>query len=421
MKLSPSICIDLGAAFTKIAARSKPKETSLLLTDQGQDEEYQICIPSLAANRVGTDAWAFGWEVLDYEESETIKLHQNWKSHLFDGEKLDRYFDLSDDDEAQRFLMANDPHYQSLACCREFLKSIKQDLIPLLLGQHRQFKKLVVEEFDTYICVPDFALNSHAGTTIEHLMENAGFTNHGNFCISEPKASLIGILTEGQNHVNRNHTPNISFMFRELDLLKKLTVEEDSILFLDVGAFTADFALTNLHRDKADVLDESPSASHPLGIFKLDEMVQAAAGPEFRDLLNNAAPIFREHYHQQAYSEDFDSEADGQTVHLRDGTEINRGIIDQCIDEFTRTIINTCRSFLQEHNKGNIYAAVLTGGGSMCSRITSRIAEGVSEFDIPIIRAHRDANTKNLDPIAKELVRGSSAIGGTSVLYAFRE
>jgi hypothetical protein len=143
-------------------------------------------------------------------------------------------------------------------------------------------------------------------------------------------------------------------------------------------------------------------------------MVQESI-PEFKALLTRAAPIFREHFHRQAYSGDSNDD-----IHLRDGTQISRPAVEESIDQFTGEIVKACGDFIQEHTDGNIYAAVLTGGGSMCSQISSRIAKGISKYNIAIIRAHRGANTENLDPIAGELVRGSSAIGGTSVLYAFK-
>jgi len=418
MKLLPSLCIDLGSAFTKIGVRAEPNQTSQLLMDRGQEAAYQICIPSLAANKVGTNRWAFGWEVLDYQETDTIKLHQNWKARLFDIDKVDLAYDIPIDgkmDEAEKFLIANDPFHQALACCREFLKSIKTDLLPLLLGQHQQYKGIRVEDFDTRICVPEFVLNTAIGKVMETIMSEAGFKTRNQFCISEPKASLIGVLTEGQNHVDKKGVPNISYMFRELELLRKLTKGGHGIFFLDVGAFTTDVALSNFHQNSSGRLDQSPSASLPLGLFKLDEMVQSALGKEFANTMKTSSPKFREHFHFKAYSGEV---AEGDIM-LTDGTTLPVAPINKCVDEFAAAIDKGVKAFLKVHRKQNIYAAVLTGGGSLCSRISSRIAKNLEAYEIPILSAHRNDGIRNLETISEQLIRGSSAIGGTSILYSF--
>ncbi len=418
MNIQPSLCIDLGSAFTKIAVRTELNQTSQLLMDRGQETVYQICIPSLAANKIGTNRWAFGWEVLDYKETETIKLHQNWKARLFDIDKVDLTYDIPIDgkmDEAEKFLIANDPFHQALACCREFLKSIRADLIPLLLDQHLQYKGIRVEDFDTHICVPEFVLDTSIGKVMETIMAEAGFKTQNQFCISEPKASLIGVLTEGQNHVDKGGLPNISYMFRELELLRKLTVGGHGIFFLDVGAFTTDVALCNFHQNSTGHLDQSPSASFPLGLFKLDDMVQSALGKDFANTLRNSSPKFREHFHLKAYSGD----AVSGNIMLQDGTTLPVAQIDKCIDEFAAAIDKSVKAFLKVHKKQKIYAAVLTGGGSLCTRLTSRIAKAMDEYNIPILSAHREEGIQNLATISEQLIRGSSAIGGTSILYSF--
>ncbi|MDF1751151.1 MAG: hypothetical protein P1U89_00090 [Verrucomicrobiales bacterium] len=423
MKISPSICIDLGAAFTKISIRANPNDTSILLGDPGQVGDYQICIPSLALHRVSTDSWLFGWELLDldpssFKNSDDIKIYQNWKKNLFPADQ-EAAFDIGTDDEISKetkeFLLENDPHQQAITCCREFLTALGQELLPLLINQHPQFKSLTVDKFKTQICVPEFVLNTKSATLIEKIMEEAGFKNKRTFCISEPKSSLIGVLTEGQNYVNGDGTPNINYMFREFELLEKLTSKGEAIFFLDIGAFTTDLALTNLDKRSRKEIREAPAASYPYGIFKLDDMVMAALGVEFRELIRNSEASFRENFHRIAYGGD-----ESDTIILRDGTELDNQLIANCLDEFAAAIIESCESFLSEFRTGDIDIAVMTGGGTVCSRIANRIANGLSQFDIKVIRAHQGANVKNLDPISRELVRGSSAIGGTSILYALR-
>ncbi|MDF1811010.1 MAG: hypothetical protein P1V20_02315 [Verrucomicrobiales bacterium] len=405
MKILPSLCIDLGAAFTKIAIRANQNDTSILLGDPGQSGDYQICIPSLALQRVSTNSWLFGWELLDldpaiYLESDDIRIFQNWKSNLF---------------PAPGSGISVEEHQQAITCCREFIRALGGELIPMMLTLHPQFQNLKLADFEAHICVPEFVLDSGQAKIIDEIMAHAGFRKHGSYCISEPKSSLIGILTEGQNYLNNDGTPNVNYMFREFDLLEKLTSNEESVLFLDIGAFTTDFALTSLDGKHRAKVNEAAAASYPYGIFELDRKVILALGDDFMKLIDESEASFRENFHRFAYNCAEDDE-----IILRDGTELDNSAIGKCIDHFANSIITSCEEFLKKYQSGNIEIAVLTGGGTICSRISSRIASALDRFDILVVRAHENANVSSLDPISSELVRGSSAIGGTSVLYSLK-
>ena len=63
---------------------------------------------------------------------------------------------------------------------------------------------------------------------------------------------------------------------------------------------------------------------------------------------------------------------------------------------------------------------MLTGGGSLPSRIADRIVIGLEQMRYPLLKAHRNlkANEIPVETLDDHLVRGASAVGGTSVLLA---
>ncbi len=425
---SPALCIDLGASFTKIAIRTESDGQSILLQDHrlmtGRGEEdNRFCFPSVVAHNQRTKQWAFGWEASDYRQSEDILILQDWKSVLFHEKFLEEFFDPEIDgevDPVQIFLKTRDPYFIALACAQHYLQWLADEQIPYLLSQHATMEHLTVSDFETRVCVPDFVLGTGAGQTIERLMANAGFENCDVFCISEPKSSLIGILTEGRNQLTSKGKINNAAMFGDHSLLNSLSNNQNSVLFLDIGSFTTDMALAQFSNFRSQHLAKSPAASYPLGMYRLDSMILKALPKELEHSVNlNNLPA-TEKFHRAVYNESkLRQFSKSENLTLGDGTEIPLSVVETCLDEFVAAIMVAMRSFLNRHKRSKIHSVVLTGGASLPSRISDRIVAGIEELDFPLLRGHFGlaATTIPVDPIKQELVRGASAIGGVSILY----
>ncbi len=426
-----SLCIDIGASFTKVAVKLDTNESSWLLRDKTRqtrsgEESQQFCFPSIVAYSLRAKRWAFSWDASELNASADLLVLQDWKSVLFHERYLDEEYDPAldgDVDPIQIFLEKQDPYFIAYACAEQFLHWLYDVHIPRLFAQYDELKDLSPGDFDTRICVPDFVIGRNAGKTIERLAYDAGFFSSEFFNISEPKSSLIGILTEGRNQQLAGGAINQSAVFGDRKLFDQLSNSEDAIFFLDIGSFTTDVALANFKRFRSNQLAKSPAGSLPLGIYKLDHTIQQALPEDVatRIDLNNLPAT--EKFHRTAYNENRFDHSDSDVILLDDGTEIPLEIIDSCIDDFVDAIIEYCSFFLKRYQRGKTRAIVLTGGGSIPTRISQKLVNGLEVFKFPLLRAHPNiGQTKlNVDPISEELVRGASAIGGNSVLLALED
>jgi hypothetical protein len=178
-------------------------------------------------------------------------------------------------------------------------------------------------------------------------------------------------------------------------------------------------ALANLNRFRSNQLSKSPAQSVPLGIYKLDSMIRSDLPEEVSAKINLNNLPSTERFHRTVYNENRMNFDQRDVVSLEDGTEIPMAVINNCLDEFTQGIIFAVNRFLQRYKLGNVQAAILTGGGSLPTRISDRIVKGIEHLNFPILRAHKNISPTrtHIDPIDQELVRGASAIGGNSVLF----
>lgn len=426
MQDKPALCIDLGASFTKIAIRTSPNEPSQLLRDYdlmtGAGEvDNQFCFPSATAHNIEKRSWAFGWETTDYQQSENILMLQDWKSVLFHEKYLEEYYDPDIDgdvDPVKIFLQKRDPYFIALACAQNYLKWLHDEQIPRLLSQNPELSDYKLSDFTSKICVPDFVIDTGAEVTIERVMEEAGFDNPDIYCVSEPTSSLIGVLTGGLNYLNDDDSINQAVMFGDVGIVDKLSNQGNSVLFLDIGSFTTDIALADFSHLNSVSLSKSPTASYPLGMYKLDSMIQSSL-PEDVVNLNNLPDT--EKFHRAVYNESaMNQYSSSDSISLLDGTEIPLEIVSKKIDDFCRAIMSACDLFVSTHNKGTIHTVVLTGGGSLPSRIADRIVIGLEQMQFPLLRAHKNLIAAEIpvETLDDTLVRGASAIGGTSILLA---
>lgn len=406
MSLPPSLCIDLGASYTKIAYRELPGATSHLLTQSDLPDEHHFCIPSVAARSTTRDAWVFGVEAMDLRSGPRVEVFQDWKSDLFlPEEERGIGFDVLDDtsDEVRTLLIERTPSLRALDVATRFLRWLHDEQLPEMLAEHPRYREAEVQ-----LCVPDFVLDDPLAPRLEALMRAIGFRNEGSFTLSEPKANLIGILTEGQNALTQSGGINVGAMVGDAAVLRSLARPDQAVLLVDVGAFTTDLALASLHRTDAPGT-EDPAHSARLGVRRLDDWILEAARPEARARIDGSAAE-REHFHRMAFGPQPRVEEFGLSVDHVEAT----------LKRFTDEILAVVDTFLAENPDDHLFSAVLTGGGSNIRGIANRLAAALGQRDIQALHAPGSIDAPHhlrRYALGPELVRGASAIGGCSILY----
>jgi len=405
MTIPPSLCIDLGASFTKVAYRDSPDATSRLLQDAGLPDDHHFCIPSVAARSVATDAWVFGTEAMDLKAGPRVEVYQNWKAELFDPDR-EVTFDVLDDvdDDVRKVLLEGDRTLRALDVATRFLRWLHDVQIPAMLPG------VDPASVETQLCVPDYILDDPLAMRLEGILADVGFRNSSTFTLSEPKANLIGVLTEGANALTRVGRPNPAVMFGDTAVLKRLASPGQAVLIVDVGAFTTDFALAGFTQD-VDGFAQEPSQSMAHGIRKLDDWLLADAPKVDRDRVNSSAAE-REHFHATIHG--------GIAGPRPEEFGLTQPAVDGTVERFTRVILDEIESFVAAHEPEGLVAAVLTGGGSNVRGIANRLATALYERDIATLHAPKDTDApldRVMYGLRPELVRGASAIGGASILY----
>jgi hypothetical protein len=410
---SSALCIDLGAAFTKVAYREDANSAAHLLRHPDLDfDEHRFCIPSVAARNTETDRWVFGAEAMGLRSGPRVEVYQNWKADLFRGEDdpelgLGQLEDATP--EAARLLMERFPQLRALDVASRFLRWLHDEQIPDMLG-HQRFRAAQVQ-----LCVPEFVVGGPLASRTEQLMEAAGFRNRGCFTLSEPKANLVGVLTEGENRLTRAGNPNLAAMFGDASVLRALAQPDHAVLFLDVGAFTTDFALANFAKRRGAGFEEDPCASATLGVRLLDDLILREAPAAVRERVASG-PAERESFHAAVHG--------GEQHFLgADPLEpfgLTPAAVDAALAEFTGAILEETTRFLADHGDEHVYAVVLTGGGNNIPGIANRLAAALGTTDLHALYAPAATAAPlhlTRHALRQELVRGASAIGGASILF----
>lgn len=413
MSYPPSLCIDLGASFTKVAYRPRPDATTHLLKDPDLTYDTgRFCIPSVAARNKATGVWVFGAQAMDLRGGGRVEVFHNWKADLFVPPE-ERTADVSvlegASPEVSELLLDAHPHLRAMDVAARYLCWLYDEQLPAMLGSN-EFTRAQVQ-----LCVPEFVRDDASFMAIlDRVMAWAGFRNSGGYALSEPRANLVGILTSGHNIVARSGRPDLGAMLGDADILRALSKPDQTVLFVDIGAYTTDLALVSLALHQGGGFTDAPSRSARLGVRHLDELVLAEAVPEERAAVEASAQE-RETLHDK-YS----------TTHFAGGDPfaiygLSTEGVDRCTETFAAKVLREIRSLLDECTTTVPFAAVLTGGGCNIPAVGNRVAGALAElgvrwFHVPEGIVAPPSAMRNV--LRDELVRGASAIGGASILFA---
>lgn len=409
MSLPDSLCIDLGASFTKVAYRPAPDATTHLLTDGDLRDEHHFCIPSVAARSVERDAWVFGPDAVELRPGPRVEVFQNWKADLFASGEDGVDFSMLDDTSAEvrQLLLQRVPSLRALDIAQRYLRWLHDTQIPRMLG-HERFREAEVQ-----LCVPDFVLDSPLAHRLDRMLASIGFKNDGAYTLSEPKANLIGVLTEGRNPRTASGFPNLGAMFGDAEVPRQLAQPDQAILIVDIGAFTTDLALASFAHHAGDAFDDDPAMSTRLGVRLLDAWVLEGAPADARERVVQGsaddAHTFRVTVH-----------GDGPRPARPEAYGLSAGQVDAAVGRFTGSILQAIDTFLAGEERAAVHAVVLTGGGANIRGVSNRLAQALAERGTTML--HAPTSTDAPGQVRKyalgpELVRGASAVGGCSILY----
>jgi len=418
--MSRIICIDFGSAFTKVAVRIDLNKPSPIITDERlSSDPLKFCIPTLAAKSTRSDGvkWAFGPDASTQSPSEQITVFRNWKSQLFGSRKPER--------------AVKEATVKYFEWLREFLATpcSKVGLKDLSVVPAR-------------ICVPDFSVHGRSNDDfspteqfLQDALREAGWLpDDDRPVVTEPQSNIIGIYTQGANATSPpgaskgKKTINFMRMFKRggyFSALKDASTGYSeatihSVLVLDIGAYTSDFAHIEFDLTDAKAPPQITSSSLVAGIQQLDESVvkrlpksKAAA---FESLNQNA----REAMKRAIYSEATSYKLPGN---LTVGADKERGLIQECVDHFAEKVEAGLAKFILQNKIGQLNEVFLTGGGNMIPTINSCLEKSVRKMDLSTSLVHsltghaQSHPTYYYDVLGPLHGRGSSGLGGASVYF----
>ncbi len=425
--LPPSLCIDLGSAYTKIGFRETPfSQARLLQLEELNLDDQHVCVPSVAAWRERDDRWVFGIDAADLVEGNGIRVYRNWKADLFpDGERSVNPWDLLGEDphEGLRDGPGSYARARNVAC--RYLAWLRQDLVPRMIPGV-DLSKAVLR-----LCIPEFAMFSPHAAEMDRMLEAAGWHNPASFCSSEPMSNLTGALTQGHNAILEpkpgKFFADIPKMFARSHLLEMVAacqegdegdVSEYATLIIDVGAYTTDFGLISIDLTGHGFFPISENHSVPLGVHELDRRVVEVLPEPLGAAVSRFSGREWERFHRVVYTDDREWGLPGGGV--VNGSQEERARIANVIAQFAAQIATGLNDFLEQYRPPAIQEVILTGGGNNIPELAQRLRKalaswGVATFYLP--KAGLPLNGSRQVEIVPSVVRGASAVGGASVLF----
>ncbi|MBW3629010.1 MAG: hypothetical protein KY464_06895 [Gemmatimonadetes bacterium] len=441
MKNRTVLSIDLGSAYTKLAIRRDWHDESQLLRELPlATPEVDFCVPSVVT-RVETGRatqWLTGAAAATQPPADGVTIYRYWKARLFSEhpEEQASHDSLGPPGEGHDL-----DDYEEVAVA--FFRGLKRSL-------EREPFALDLANTSVRVCIPKLETYHGAEARIIHILERAGVRPaRGRATVYEPESNACGVLTRGRNATW--FPPRVSFMpspGRALQLRDMLEPEglleafrrvsgSFGVLVIDIGGFTTDFGYVKFDTSFSSDDWQRPEivqSSYELGIRELDHAIYESLGPEAREAVEALSSSEWDAHKARLYR--------GETVALTrpGGASVPLGkgrgaeSIAAAIAAFAQRVTRARDQFREDYVRGPINAQTLTGGGAMIPRIRQALARALSaderiqvsdlldpdeprrtlmqrdgHVDEPVLHARAGRNL--------ELVRGGSAIGGSSVFF----
>jgi hypothetical protein len=299
------------------------------------------------------------------------------------------------------------------------------------LRQPCEAQGIDITQVPVRVCVPAFPANQSpafldAQEYLAEILDAVGWKLHpSDPVIVEPLANAIGVLTGG---VNRTWVPqkpkgaprdiNLREMFGDGAILQAWKGRSHVVLVLDVGAYTADFALIKF-LPEGEEREVILTGSHPLGIVQeLDQRVRQELMPEQAEVVAGLSVGQMEVFRKTVYDENRPVRFGGKaTVERKQLEAIQRCVVRYAADIVT--YLNQC--FVGHADK--IQELVLTGGGNNIRAIREVFRKHLTPRGLQVLHSVSTngslVRTDTFHPLGQELARGGSAIGGTSIYFDY--
>lgn len=440
MKNRRLVSIDLGSAYTKLAIRRDWNGESELLRDLPlASGEVDFCVPSVVARveRRGGTRWMIGAAAAAQPPGAGIRIFRYWKARLFATGPAAR---VSRDEMGQAPQGDASDDYEQVAV--QFFRGLRVSL------EHSPYGGDVTGSA-VRVCVPRIDAGDTDGR-VRHILEAAGWRPAlGRVTVYEPESNACGMFTRGRNATwyppAAPFTPRAG---RSLHLVKMLEPEgllqalrrmsgSFGVLVIDIGGFTTDFGYVEFDTSFSSDDWHRPQIiqqSYELGIRELDQAIYDSLDEDAQRQIRGLSP----------------GEWDALKVDLYRGVPVTLGSaggrprtigggndggrMGTALRSFAERVIAVRDTFIRDHVRGPINAQTLTGGGSMIAPLHRAVVQALATdpdarvYDL--LDEHEPRETLasrggRVDAAAveararrnQELVRGGSAIGGSSVFF----
>lgn len=437
MKNRRLISIDLGSAYTKVAIRRDWNAGSDLLRNLPlASDEVDFCVPSVVA-RVeagGKTRWTIGAAAGALTAGDGVRIFRYWKARLFSTDSQAR---TRRDEMGQSSDTYSSDDYEQVAV--EFFRGLRESLEQSPYGGD-------VAASAVRVCVPKIDAADMDGR-VGSILDAAGWRPaHGRVTVYEPESNACGMFTRGRNATwyppAAPFTPRAG---RSLHLMKMLEPEgflqalrrmsgSFGVLVIDIGGFTTDFGYVQFDTSFSSEDWHRPrivQQSYELGIRELDQAIYESLDEDAQREIRRLSP----------------TEWDALKVDLYAGAPVTLGSVRgkprrlgdrertaAALRGFAERVITVRDTFLRDHVDGPINAQTLTGGGSMIAPLHRAVVQALAADEHTQVYDLLDQDEprrtlelrggrlreEEVEARARrnqELVRGGSAIGGSSVFF----
>jgi hypothetical protein len=402
-----TICIDLGASYTKIARRlaitpnrngTFSQESKIVSIDRVQ------LIPSLAIRtRDMENPWIFGQDAAEMNPGADMQVFQNWKADLF--------------------RPANDKvSGTAIVIAHRFFVWLKSKLE----AQGVDFKKC-----QTRIAMPAFDTFDERAELVARCMDLSGWDDPALILkVREPRANVIGMFAENLNFVRQGDEVGLGPDYGRMFGLENIYIRAArdfhlygtrgntvKIMVVDIGAFTTDIALLSFDvTDPHEGLKMRRQISWQLGVIdQLDKPMFATLGerhgfsPQELKLPFKDYEELKKLIHRREKSESMNIWVGGKKLQLDFGNAEDFEIAETAAKHFAVQIWGNVSALATAENPERIF---LTGGGSLIATVSSEITRlaGQSGLRVQSVNQRRDNYG------VETLERFATALGGCNVI-----
>jgi hypothetical protein len=483
--MGPMLSIDFGNTYTKVGLRIDADKSGQLLKDASLKwDDMNACVPTVAANFGDSSEWHFGTDVLKFRENTIgLKVYRNWKPRFFDEPSFalsrqavpstsstkalstipngisesvwdtisrtvspqdlkrimkelgcaDRTEDAVDDEVG-----ATDPFFRELGLGYfRWLLSFVSPGVKRIVG-------CPLSEIPARISLPSFGSVTGAEVLLSEILTEAGWRVDERVpVLAEPLANAIGTFTEGVNATHRNgSSPHLGIMFANTGLTKLIRNaalfggrSTAWVLIVDLGGYTADFAMIGIDLTDIDARfsgnsEGKPRLSHvskPIGVTDLDRRLRELLSEPKQVVLDQimADPDQQrlESFHRNVFG--YQGHHTLRKVKIGETTK-EKNAIREMVAAFAEEVSDDAEAFLDMHQYDRIDDLILTGGGSMIPAVRQALCRRLSGYGTSKVHLYMQQGEKPVSSIPSHhlgsfLVRGATAIGGASVYFDFAD